>query len=353
MYPGRGIIFCGPREVYSALHSSAIVVYVLLITQNLLPVWIYAFVVTRRLFRDSQNKSKSSLLLPLVPVLNSCLAALVVILPCTGVFVESLLDITLVLGLMLFFNIADKIVQTKEGNETKQRWKTLNNFLLSIFLFLLLWSKQIIVFMDLINLPNYKYQSFFTLSASNIARAVSLLIAAASFYLSKIKIQSLKSLKEDINVNLGLYMLLWYGLFQAIWMFSLFVEENQMFKDLSPAFHKYHVGHFVKNIQKVFLVVFIGVPFIQSCGAFHEQYKETLKVSEENEENIEVTTETETEINEEDRGDVRRSSITTFFSLKGNELYNEGNATADGHHNEAFEEKSPSFSRQVADNRSI
>ena len=24
-----------------------------------------------------------------------------------------------------------------------------------------------------------------------------------------------------------------------------------MFKDLSPAFHKYHVGHFVKNIQKV------------------------------------------------------------------------------------------------------
>ena len=282
---------------------------------------------------------------------------------------QSLLDITLVLGLMLFFNIADKIVQTKEGNETKQRWKTLNNFLLSIFLFLLLWSKQIIVFMDLINLPNYKYQSFFTLSASNIARAVSLLIAAASFYFSKIKIQSLKSLKEDINVNLGLYMLLWYGLFQAIWMFSLFVEgsnnfisceylckiilENQMFKDLSPAFHKYHVGHFVKNIQKVFLVVFIGVPFIQSCGAFHEQYKETLKVSEENEENIEVTTETEAEINEEDRGDVRRSSITTFFSLKGNELYSEGNATADGHHNEAFEEKSPSFSRQVADNRSI
>ena len=283
---------------------------------------------------------------------------------------QSLLDITLVLGLMLFFNIADKIVQTKEGNETKQRWKTLNNFLLSIFLFLLLWSKQIIVFMDLINLPNYKYQSFFTLSASNIARAVSLLIAAASFYLSKIKIQSLKSLKEDINVNLGLYMLLWYGLFQAIWMFSLFVEgsnnfisceylckkiilENQMFKDLSPAFHKYHVGHFVKNIQKVFLVVFIGVPFIQSCGAFHEQYKETLKVSEENEENIEVTTETEAEINEEDRGDVRRSSITTFFSLKGNELYNEGNATADGHYNEAYEEKSPSFSRQVADNRSI
>ena len=143
---------------------------------------------------------------------------------------QSLQDITITIGLMLFFNIADRIVQRKEKEETKPRWKSLNNFLLSIFLFLLLWSKQIILFMDLINLPNFKYQSFFSLSASNIARVVSLLLAVVSFYFAKRKIQSLKSLKEDINVNLGLYMLLWYGLFQAIWVFFLFVDGKDKSK---------------------------------------------------------------------------------------------------------------------------
>ena len=65
MYKNSGIVFCGPREVrldndipprdtehvlkvYEALSSSAIVVYVLLVTQNLLPVWIYSYIVTRR-----------------------------------------------------------------------------------------------------------------------------------------------------------------------------------------------------------------------------------------------------------------------------------------------------------------
>ena len=37
-------------KVYEAISSSAIVVYVLLVTQNLLPVWIYAFIVGRRSF---------------------------------------------------------------------------------------------------------------------------------------------------------------------------------------------------------------------------------------------------------------------------------------------------------------
>ena len=125
---------------------------------------------------------------------------------------------------MLAFNIAEKIIQNKEKNHEKQRWKTLTNFLLSSCLFLLLWSKQIILFMDLINLHNYQYQSFFTLAASSIARVVSLLLALVSFYLCQKKIESLRNSREDLNLNLIYYILLWYGLFQAIWVFFLFIE---------------------------------------------------------------------------------------------------------------------------------
>ena len=125
---------------------------------------------------------------------------------------------------MLTFNIAEKIIQNKEKNHEKQRWKTLTTFLLSSCLFLLLWSKQIILFMDLINLHNYQYQTFFTLAASSLARVVSLLLALVSFYLCQKKIESLRNSREDLNLNLIYYILLWYGLFQAIWVFFLFIE---------------------------------------------------------------------------------------------------------------------------------
>ena len=117
-----------------------------------------------------------------------------------------------------------------------------------------------------------------------------------------------------------------------------------MFKNLSRPFHKYHVGHFVKNIQKVFLVVFIGVPFLQNCGPFHEQFKETLSLSDVSEDDIENTEDTEVDTTE-DTEDARRSSITTFFSFTSTD-------EAEGHYNEAFSARSGSLARPQT-NRSV
>ena len=117
-----------------------------------------------------------------------------------------------------------------------------------------------------------------------------------------------------------------------------------MFKNLSQPFHKYHVGHFVKNIQKVFLVVFIGVPFLQNCGSFHEQFKETLSVGDDSGADVENTEDTEADTSD-DTEDARRSSITTFFSFTSNE-------DAEAHYNEAFYERSGSLARQQT-NRSV
>ena len=118
-----------------------------------------------------------------------------------------------------------------------------------------------------------------------------------------------------------------------------------MFKNLSQPFHKYHVGHFVKNIQKVFLVVFIGVPFLQNCGSFQEQFQETLSVSEGSGDDVENTEDTEVADTTEETEDARRSSITTFFSLCSNE-------DAEGHHNDAFFHRSGSLAGQQT-NRSV
>ena len=122
-----GLIFCGPVEVlllvfleyivhlifiqvYEALRSSAVVVYIMLTALYLIPIWTYSGInVTRlalfsetrwildllfpfknfRLTKSYQNKkSKSLLLLPTVPVFLSFLSGLGIILPCAGIFVE-------------------------------------------------------------------------------------------------------------------------------------------------------------------------------------------------------------------------------------------------------------------------
>ena len=124
-----------------------------------------------------------------------------------------------------------------------------------------------------------------------------------------------------------------------------------MFKNLSRPFHKYHVGHFVKNIQKVFLVVFIGVPFLQNCGSFQEQFQATLGVIEESGNDIENTEDTEVPDTTEETEDARRSSITTFFSFTSNEDA-EVREGREGHYNEAFSHRSGSLAGQQT-NRSV
>lgn len=331
------LIFCGPSEVLIALHSSAIIVFVLLTTLYLIPIWTYSCVTVARLTKSCKNKkSKSILLLPTAPVLLSFLSGLGIILPCSGVFIETIQDGILIVGLMLYFELAERIFKAEVCTEKKISSKKLMilNFVLSTMLFLLLWSKQIILFMDLINIPYMiPGETFFILSPETIARLVAIILAIASLFLSLAKLKTLH--QEKVDIHPALYLLTLYFLYQAIWIFFLFIEENKLLRDLSYHFNKSYVSHFIKNIQKVFLVTIIGVPFVRSCILMNDQYNEKLsrsiedEKSSEDEENVEKGSEKavdedeeSNEKSEDDEGE-RRKSVTTFFSFTGNEVYHE------------------------------
>ena len=86
---------------------------------------------------------------------------------------------------MLYFESAEKLIpkeKIKDGeNVGDSRKATAINFTLSTVLFLLVWSKQIILFMDLINIPHMVLGlSFVRVSGDTVARLVSLSLAFVS-----------------------------------------------------------------------------------------------------------------------------------------------------------------------------
>ena len=88
----------------------------------------------------------------------------------------------------------------------------------------------------------------------------------------------------------------------------------------------------MKNIQKVFLATIIGVPFVQSCALLNDKYGSELGQGKgQSNPGAILTEKEETELEkisgsvttgDEEEG-VRRTSVTTFYSFKGNEVYHE------------------------------
>lgn len=109
-------------------------------------------------------------------------------------------------------------------------------------------------------------------------------------------------------------------------------------------FVRSYVSHFVKNIQKVFLATVIGVPFVQSCTLLNDKCSD----SEPGQGHINSGADgTETDVTEMEKMDgsvsetigdeeegARRTSVTTFYSFKGNEVYHEVDDETGTHYTE-------------------
>ena len=131
----------------------------------------------------------------------------------------------LTIALMLYFELAEKVnkklMQKEDGMNS--RGLMVLNFLLSTALFLLLWSKQIILFIDFIRINNMEFDStFFQISTDTISRLVAILLALLSLALSVLKLRNLH--RQNVDVNPALHILVFYFLHQAIWLFFLFLE---------------------------------------------------------------------------------------------------------------------------------
>ena len=68
-------------------------------------------------------------------------------------------------------------------------------------------------------------ETFFILTAETIARLVAIMLAIASLFLSLAKLKTLH--QENVDINPALYILTLYFLYQAIWIFFLFIEGDK------------------------------------------------------------------------------------------------------------------------------
>ena len=147
---------------------------------------------------------------------------------------------------------------------------------------------QVILFMDLISLPaTASSVSLSSLSPASAARLAALLLALAAASLSLAKLRRLG--RRKVVTSPGLAILVWYFLFQAVWVLGIFAEgnlgvryiypfsnifldnldilnktkaniikssllsETRLLRDLSAEFPRSYVSHFLKNVMKVFL----------------------------------------------------------------------------------------------------
>ena len=82
---------------------------------------------------------------------------------------------------------------------------------------------QVILFMDLISLPaTASSVSLSSLSPASAARLAALLLALAAASLSLAKLRQLG--RRKVVTSPGLAILVWYFLFQAVWVLGIFVE---------------------------------------------------------------------------------------------------------------------------------
>ena len=225
--------------------KSSIVVYVLLATQNLLPIVIYSIYMTFRLRSfislilhklsssvasiKSQSVNYLSWCLPLLPGYLSVLFSVGVIVPSSDIYIKTLSEAVLIVHLMLYFEQVEKTYQKIHSSTRKTM---MINFTLTSFLFIMLWMKQIILFMDIIQPKEAVLcSSVTTCPAQSIVKLLSFLLNFPSIIICLWKMKTLRD--ADININLGIIIIIWYFLFNSIWLLFLFVEgviQENLFK---------------------------------------------------------------------------------------------------------------------------
>ena len=257
----------------------------------------------------------------LLPSLLITTSSLGILFPSLGIFVETVLEALLILYLISYFEIADKWLRSK----SEDPWHPAFYFLQVCFFFIMLWLKQIMFFMDIIRNEN---DSFWNFSYRTIVKLLDLSMNVPAVVIAGVKIRILHQTNSLPNV--GICIIIWYFLFQALWLFFMFLQgmttepkcvvnhnaivlENAMFKGLSLVFNADSVAHFVKNIMKTFLVVIIGFPYCQNCVSIAEKMQDIPDISDEaDDEQSQEPEEENTEVKIEER----RNSDISFFSFK-------------------------------------
>ena len=230
MNESQAFHFCWPQDVYDAMPISSIVVYVLLVTQNILPIYIMTwFTFSRYLlmqhslsinFSCTRIKSKTTKKVvwfqSLLPSLLITTSSIGIIFPSLGIFVETVLEALLLLYLISFFEIADKWLKSK----SEDPWHPAFYFIQVCFFFIMLWLKQIMFFMDIIK--DEGSDSFWNFSYRTIVKLLDLSMNFPALAIGLLKIRMLH--QANSLPNIAICIIIWYALFQSIWVFLMFLQ---------------------------------------------------------------------------------------------------------------------------------
>ena len=199
------------------------------------------------------------------------------------------MDIVLILNLILFL----KILQNNSGSHKlmqktfEEKWPLsalISNALLRTVLLKVLSVMPF--FLLIIKFLNLTIDVWFFLKSctrkarfdalENLPSIIALPVALVTLLTSSMTLYLSKCSNKHQNILPGIFILTLYFLFQAVWLFFLFIKgkynisysvlikifvENHMFGQVAPYLSEDNVADFVKNIQKVFLVTMMSLPF--------------------------------------------------------------------------------------------
>lgn len=278
----------GPVQFFESIGHWTTAVYVILVI-HVLPVWALSGVTLIRLRSTCCPPLVPSLaILVCVPPTVVSLAAIGILLPSFGIYIELLIDIALVIGLIQFISFSvilcggiKSIVEICKSKKItlpigsppfvclllcRQPRVTQRNLgvVTRVPLILVLVKVTILIVEVVKNAlhPDREPDDYF--SVGNIHNLVSIPAGIAGIYSYTIYMVLVNwTIPHTPHRLLGVILLLLFIIYDCSRLFFVFLTGTNMLSCVPPSLTQTVVADFLKNVIKGFLVVFLGMPYLK------------------------------------------------------------------------------------------
>jgi len=279
----------GPVQMYESMGHYTTAVYSILVL-HILPTWIIATFTLFRLPGSCCGELRPYLArLVCVPPTLMSLATAGILLPSSGPYIEVLLEIVLSFGMIQFIKLTTKycrgvdnmvlncasqkihlpigappficLLALKSPNITRR-----NLNIVRVLPYLLLLAKVVLLAVDIYqretgNLP----LDYFSLS--NLHNILSFPIGLVGIYSFTMYLAIVAQLAPDFSgKSIGIILLMEFVLFDSQRLFFIFLTGTGMLSCVPPSVPLLAVEHYLKNIIKGFLTMFVGIPYLKFCS---------------------------------------------------------------------------------------
>lgn len=279
----------GPVQMYESMGHYTTAVYSILVL-HILPTWIIASYTLFRLPGSCCDELRPNLArLVCVPPTLMSLATAGILLPSSGPYIEVLLEIVLSYGMIQFIKMTTKLCRGVDNMvqncaEAKihlpigappficllalQSPAVTNRNLNTVRMlpYLLLLAKLVLLVVDIYQRETGTLPLEY-FSVSNLHNILSFPVGLVGIYGFTMYLAIVAQLLPEFSgKGIGMILLMEFVLFDAQRLFFIFLTGTGMLSCVPPSVPLLAVEHYLKNIIKGFLTMFVGIPYLKFCS---------------------------------------------------------------------------------------